>query len=85
MTKRMMYIDDEGRGTEFTNEQEMIDAIKQDVKPKLPKVNTSQVLHVQEVIARAIAEQGGRLYEDDGEAMRGHVATILAILRLEAK
>ena len=78
--KRMMYIDDKGKGTEFTNEQEMLAAVKKDAKPK---VTTTQVLHVQTVIARAIAEQGGRLYEDNGEAMQGHTASILAILKLE--
>lgn len=81
MTKRMMYIDDEGKGTVFTTPQGMVAAIKKDVKPT--KVTTEQVLRVQAVIAHAIAEQGGRLYEDSGKAMRSHVTSVLMILGLE--
>lgn len=80
---RTMYIDDDGRGTVFNNEREMIDAIKKDAKSEPPKVTTTQVLQIQQVIADAIKESGGSLYEDNGEVMDSYIRTILAILRLE--
>lgn len=80
---RMMYVNDDGSCVPFGNTSEMIDAIKRDAKPKLPRVTMMKELQIQGVIAHAIKERGGSLYEDNGEVMRGHISSILCILGLE--
>lgn len=81
--KNMMYVTDNGNCIPFSTQGEMIDAIERNTKPQRFKINTQQKLGVQQVIANAIKERGGGLYEDNGEIMDGHVKSILAILGLE--
>lgn len=85
MGKRMMYIDDEGKGTVFHSEEEMIDIIKRDAlrNKESKQVTTTQHLAIQGIIADAIKRQGGALYEDNGEMMDKDVKAILSILDLK--
>ena len=77
----MMYVNDDGSCSTFSNERDMIGIIKRDAKQT---VTTEQRLCIQQVIAGAIQERGGSLYEDNGEVMNGHTESILMILGLES-
>jgi len=75
----MLYVNNDGSCSPFNGQKEMIGVIKRDTN----KVSTQKQLAIQQVIADAIKERGGKLYEDNGEVMNMYIKTILAILGLE--